>query len=121
MMGSEHQEQVAIFQWIDLKKETFPELSLLFSIPNGSHRHIGTAVKLKREGVKSGVSDMFLPVATKGFNGLWLELKVGKNKATKHQMLWLNNMVEQGYMAVVCVGAAAAIQTICDYLEIDNA
>ena len=34
----------------------------LFAIPNGGARHIGTAIKLKSEGVTAGVSDLFLMI-----------------------------------------------------------
>ena len=37
-----------------------PQLALIFAIPNGGKRHIGTARKLKAEGVRSGVPDIFL-------------------------------------------------------------
>ena len=63
---SEHQEQKALIQWARLNQQRFPELDLLFAIPNGGLRNIRVARKLKSEGVKPGVSDLFLPVARKG-------------------------------------------------------
>lgn len=43
-----------------------PELRWLHAIPNGGYRDKATAGKLKAEGVKRGVSDMFLPLPMKG-------------------------------------------------------
>lgn len=116
--ATEHQEQVAIFQWAAFNRRKYPELDLLLAIPNGGKRHIGTAKKLKAEGVKSGVPDITLQVARGGFNGLWIELKAGKGKPTPNQLLWLHNLTEQDYLAVVCVGAKAGIQQIEDYINL---
>ena len=43
---------------------------------------------MKRQGVKAGVPDICLPVARNGYHGLYIELKAGKNKATKNQEKW---------------------------------
>ena len=51
---SEHQEQVYIFQWAELNKNKYPELEMLFAIPNGSNKTITQALKFKREGLRSG-------------------------------------------------------------------
>ena len=54
---TEHEEQCALFEWADC---WFPMVSaLLFAIPMGGHRHIAVAAKLKAEGVKAGVPDIF--------------------------------------------------------------
>ena len=52
MFDLEHQIQVAICQYLDVRKV------LYFAIPNGGKRNINTAAKLKREGVKPGVPDI---------------------------------------------------------------
>ena len=54
---SEHDEQVLIFKWARLSEGRWPELALLFAIPNGGHRHKAVAAKLKAEGVRAGVPD----------------------------------------------------------------
>jgi len=119
---SEHLEQVALFNWAKLSSKKFPELALMYSIPNGSHRHIAVARKLKAEGVKRGVPDICLPVARGGYHGLYIELKKPKGttragKPTKEQVQWLSDLGEQGYLAVLCVGWEAARKTIDGYLE----
>ena len=63
LTGSEHEEQVALFEWAEWNKRQYPELELMFAIPNGGQRHVVVAKKLKDEGVKAGVPDIFLPVA----------------------------------------------------------
>ena len=114
---SEHQEQVALFQWAELQKCTMPELSLLFSIPNGGHRHKATGAKMKREGVKRGVPDIFLAVARGKHFGLFIEMKFGKNKPTPEQKTWLIELTWQGYTTEVCNGFEEAKQVIEKYLD----
>lgn len=52
MIDLEHQVQVAICNYLDLRKVCY------FAIPNGGKRNIITASKLKAEGVKKGVPDL---------------------------------------------------------------
>ena len=40
----------------------YPELKLLHAIGNGGKRNLIEAVRMKKEGVLSGVSDIMLPV-----------------------------------------------------------
>jgi hypothetical protein len=51
---SEHEIQKAIVQYLALKNLCY------FAVPNGGHRHIVVASKLKAEGVRSGVPDIAL-------------------------------------------------------------
>lgn len=70
---SGHQE--AIFSWCDYNRGRYPELKLLYHVPNGGKRDTATAMALKRQGVKAGISDLVLPVASAGYHGLYVELK----------------------------------------------
>lgn len=112
----EHDAQCILFNWANLKALQSPELRLLFAIPNGGHRHDGTARKLKAEGVKSGVPDVFLPVSRGGYHGLWIEMKIGKNKPTANQVDWMDSLEDQGYKCVVCYGSDEATNAIEEYL-----
>jgi len=94
-----------------------PELNLLFHIPNGGKRNITTAKRLKDEGVKAGVPDLFLPVSRGGFFGLFIEMKVGKNKTTEKQNEWIAALQEEGYKVAVCYGCESAMEEIMNYLK----
>lgn len=98
---------------------TWPELALLYAVPNGGARSRKTAVDLKAEGVKPGVPDYCLPVARGGFHGLYLELKTAKGAVRPAQRAWLAALTEQGYMAVVCRQWEQAWATLRDYLALD--
>jgi hypothetical protein len=116
-MMSEHTEQVAVFQWAKYNECNYPELALLFAVPNASKRIRSQAGRLKAEGMKRGIPDIWLPVARGGYHGLVIEHKFGRNKATQEQGWWLERLREQGYKAVIVYGAADIIQLLVDYLE----
>lgn len=116
-MTSESQEQINLFTWANLQSCKIPELKLLFHIPNGGKRSIVTARRLKAEGVKAGVPDLFLPVPRGGFHGLFIEMKAGKNKTTEKQDAWIDVLKEQRYKVVVCYGCEEAMTEIKKYLK----
>lgn len=115
---SEATEQALLMDWANLMSNTYKELSLLFHIPNGGSRNRLEAINLKRQGVKAGVPDLFLPVSRHGKNGLFIEMKFGKNRTTNLQEQWLKNLNKQGYAAVVCYGFEDAVGVIKGYLGI---
>lgn len=117
---SEAQEQIALIHWAEIQKGKYPELALLYHIPNGGGRHPAEAAQLKRQGVKAGVPDLCLPVARGGYNGLYIELKVGRNKPTESQAGWIERLNKQGYRAVTCWGWIAARDEIMAYLEVEQ-
>lgn len=116
-MPSEAVEQRALFEWAAFASASMPELELLYHIPNGGYRNKAEAANLKRQGVKAGVPDLCLPVARKGFNGLYIELKAGKNKASNNQEKWINSLTAEGYLAVICHGWNEAAQLLKNYLQ----
>ena len=117
---TEHSEQVALFDWARENEARHLQLGLMFAIPNGGKRHIGTGVKLKKEGVKSGVPDIFLGVPRNGKHGLFIELKVGKNKPSKNQLWWIHSLRAEGYAVEVCYGFLEAQTAIIDFLGIET-
>ena len=114
---TESQEQIQIFEWAALMVNKIPELAELWHCPNGSHRHKAVAAKLRREGVKAGIPDIFLLVPKNGFHGLAIELKANGKHPTKAQKEWLERLVKNGYLAVVCHGFEDARDMILDYLN----
>ena len=71
MKQTEHEIQVACVNYFRLR---YPK-GLIYAIPNGGQRNVIVASKLKAEGVLSGVPDLHIPIAKKGFHGLYIELK----------------------------------------------
>lgn len=116
---TESQIQIMIFDWASLMINKYPKLRKMYHVPNGGHRHITTAMRLKAEGVKPGVPDIVLPVAKGDYHGLYLELKADKGKLSKEQEKWIEDLKEEGYKAVVAYGFDEAINTIKSYLELN--
>lgn len=110
---TEAEEQAALFQWAAY----YPELRFMYAVPNGGSRNVIEARNLKRQGVKSGVPDICLPVAAGGYHGLYIELKVGKNKPSENQEHWLEYLNKAGYMTKVCYGFQEARETIAGYIS----
>ena len=114
----EHHEQVLFMQWCYLQEKKYPQLSLMFAIPNGGQRNASTAAKLKKEGVKAGIPDLHLPIARGKYSSLFIEMKIGKNRATKHQLSMMQALEEAGNRCVVCYGAKEAIAQTLAYLQL---
>lgn len=118
---TEHEEQCAVIAWAALLELRYPALKLLMAIPNGGHRHKAVAGKLRAEGVRRGVPDLFLPVPSQYDAGLWIELKrvnAPPSAVSPEQHEWHVLLRDQGYRVVVCRGAASAIEAITHYLSI---
>jgi len=118
MKKQEASEQIALVMWSMYEAGKYPELDLLFHIPNGGSRNKLEAYNLKKQGVKAGVPDLCLPVARGGYHGLFIEMKAGKNKTSENQEEWLENLQKQGYSAAVCYGFEEAKKVILKYLNL---
>ena len=115
---TESEEQQALFQWAKLMQNMHPELELMYHVPNGGKRHIGTARRLKAEGVKSGVPDVCLPVSRGEYHGLYIELKRTKGSTkSDNQEQWIEKLNTQGYCAILCYGWEDASRVILNYLK----
>lgn len=115
---TEAQEQELLFEWAELKSGMYPDLRLMFHIPNGGSRNVIEGKNLKRQGVKKGVPDIFLPVPRWGWHGLFIEMKKADGgRPTPEQREYLNELNDRGYCAEICHGFGEASKFILDYLE----
>lgn len=111
-------EQERVINWATFYAKNFPELDLLYHVPNGGSRNQLEAANLKRQGVKAGVPDLVLPVPRQQFHGLYVEMKWGKNTTTEKQDWWLEQLRQQGYETAVCWSAEEAMDVIANYMGI---
>lgn len=110
----ESDEQAALFLWAAYR----PELRLMFHIPNGGSRNPIEAANLKRQGVKAGVPDVFLPIARHGCHGLFIEMKRAKGGVlSQFQREYIEALMREGYRVAVCHGFEEAKRTIEEYLD----
>ena len=115
---TEHEEQVALMRLVEMHKGRWPELGMLFAVPNGGDRNVIVARKLKAEGVKRGVPDLCLCLPRGGYHGLFIELKRQKGGVTSpEQKAWIAALRGQGYRAEVCKGATEAWDVIREYMR----
>jgi len=122
MRTSEHEEQVTVINWCFNHLAQYPELDLLFAVPNGAMLGGGKigAIRmnsLKAEGLRPGVSDLCLPVARRGFHGAFIEMKTTTGTLSENQKEFIASVEKQGYYTAVCYGADEANKTLEWYLK----
>lgn len=135
MNETEESHQAALFEWAAMREHQYPELRWLHHIPNGGSRGDNPrsraihGAKLKAQGVKSGIADVFLPVARNGFHGLYIEMKApalkpkragsaGGLSAAQANFGYFAHL--QGYDYRVCYDWIDASVILEDYLEIEE-
>lgn len=128
----EHNEQVALFKFTEQWFPYYPQLRLMFAIPNGAklpftrnaqgQRYSKQAKILIDEGLRSGVPDIFLAVPSRGKHGCFIELKRAdrSNRPSEEQKWWINQLSVVGYQCSVCYGASEAWEVIKEYLGINE-
>lgn len=115
MILSEHDEQTLLIKWFDIQ---YKNKFVLFSIPNGGARNLYVAKKMKAEGVRAGVPDLFLAVPNKDYAGLFIEMKKEKGGVvSEYQKIMLSRLEQAGYKCIVCKGFDHAKAEIEEYLK----
>lgn len=117
---TEGEEQATLFSWARMYENKYPQLKWMFHIPNEGKRSRTTGGRMRSEGMKSGVADIFLPAPSGEYHGLFIELKrLRGGKRTEKQEEFIAAMNSAGYCACFCVGWMAAAEVIVGYLEGD--
>lgn len=119
MKHPESQIQQAVIRWFALAHRGLgiADPRLLMAIPNGGARNIVTATRLKAEGVRRGVPDLFLAHPTRWCAGLWIEMKAGKaGRVREEQKVMLSLLHSARYGVAVCRSFEEAVATIQDYV-----
>lgn len=108
---TEVEEQIVLVVWMEKKAIPF------FHVPNGGHRDWREAAKFKRMGVRPGVPDLVVPVARKGYHGLFLEVKRTQGgRLSDTQLFWRDVLLKEGYAWYEVKGAQEGIRIVEDYL-----
>lgn len=91
-------------------------LNVLFcSSAAGARTSIGTAIKLKRAGLKKGFPDMGIFEPRANWHGMFIELKL-KSYAGKEQKIWREELLKRNYYAIIMPGNLE-YQEACTWLE----
>lgn len=117
---TEDQHQAAVIKWSQQEsiRKKYPELKLLYHIPNERKCTPQQGARLKRLGVKSGVPDLDLPVPRGGYHGLRIEMKTETGRTSANQKWWLDELREQGYCCIVCHGWEEAVRQVEAYMNL---
>lgn len=90
----------------------FPKI-WYFAVPNGGQRNKIVAAKLKQEGVKSGVPDIYVPVWK-----LWIEMKREKGGALQEsQKAWRDYLLGIGDNYILAKGFSDAKVKVGQFLD----
>lgn len=116
-MKTEHEEQVQVCNYLALLGKCF------FSVPNGfiagGRNKYGAMAKLKREGFKNGVPDLFICEPVGNYAGLFIEMKREKGGTLSEvQKLWIADLKDRGYCVQVCKGFKEAKEVIDLYFDL---
>jgi hypothetical protein len=71
---------------------------LLHHIPNGGLRTKQEAAQLKASGVVEGVCDLFLPMARRGFGGMYIEMKLPGGKLRDSQVEFVERVKKENFV-----------------------
>lgn len=132
-----HEFQVALIEHLKLHEHLHPELKLIHAIPNGGLRDKRVAAKLKAEGAKAGIPDLFLPVVVNRIQppawevpskeeqklpkirpGLYIEIKANpRDKLSDAQKWWKERLEKQGYCYYVARNMQDTIEFVLSYLR----
>lgn len=124
----EHQVQAEVIAKVDGELvHKYPELRWLFAVPNGGDRNLFVAKKMKAEGVRRGVCDLWLPVRRAGYVGWVREMKaeaeradgagVERRRPTPDQEDWLMHLESEGWDTGICYTAAETLRELVMYLD----
>lgn len=116
---TETQEQIALIKWTQQPsvRQVYPELALLFHIPNERPDKVQASI-LKKMGVKRGVPDLCLPVPAGKYHGLFLEMKTPSGRASNDQLWWQEHLQANGYASHICHGWKDATEVLIWYLNL---
>lgn len=127
---NESKLQQSCVKYFDLQ---YPHLKLnLFSIPNEGARTVANGARMKAQGRRAGVADMFFAKRCDGkfqkvigsvswygksYNGLFIEFKYGKGTQNDNQKEFQKSVTSQGYRYEVITDFDQFKNLITEYLE----
>lgn len=131
MKQLESKLQAECVKWFRLQHRD----KLIFAIPNGGSRNVMEAANLKRSGVLSGVSDLFIAEPSMidvnlssdktsiyvpkfvTYHGMFIEMKYGKNKLQESQIKFSEIVLSKGYHFVTCYSFDDFKKEVENYLK----
>jgi len=97
---TESQVQKAFFQQVRMLQPANDVWEMVMATPNQDTGNENYRMNMANEGMAAGFPDISVLLPRMPFHGLYIELKVGRNKPTKKQIAWLYRLQRKGYLAV---------------------
>ena len=112
--NTEHDLQVSCLRWLRFAHP----MVLYYAIPNGGYRTASNAKSLRAEGLRAGIPDLHIPIASQGYHSLYIEMKNGKaGRLSEHQKEMHERLRDYGNKVVVCKTFDEFRREINDYLD----
>lgn len=106
--------QMNCVRWFDLR---FPQRAIrLHHSPNGGRRDAREAARFKKMGVRPGFPDLELNIPSRGWHGLYIELKTKNGRLSEYQKEYLAALKNDDYRCEVCRSLEDFQSVIYDYL-----
>ena len=113
-----HEEDDIQEAFFNSARTIFPSLDKrLFSVPNGGRRNKKEAVRLKRQGVTAGVSDIICLVPNDNYPFLCLETKTASGTQSKEQKQFQREVESAGGLYMIFRSAEEGINILKKYLQ----
>lgn len=101
--------QITVMDWVSLH----PDISdFVIHIANEGKRSPRYGAKMKRMGLRKGVSDILITMARHGYHGAWIEIKSESGVVSLDQKRFHKQQTSQGYYCEVTIGIDASIAAI---------
>lgn len=116
--SSESDQQQSLIEWAQYQENAIPELQLLYAIPNeGSGDNSSIGSRMVKQGLKSGIPDLCLPVPRGEYGALYIEMKYGNNDLRESQREKIEQLKEVGNAVAVAWSWHRAAEIIQEYLQ----
>ena len=112
----EHTEQVKLVQRV---RAFYPDV-IIAAIPNGGSRTAQERLRLHGEGVLAGMPDLCVLRPSKGFCGLFVEMKTQEGVVAAAQRDVARRLNAAGYLCLVARSCADGFKLIEEYLDDDG-
>jgi len=101
---------------VSFLRNFYPEI-ILFAVPNGANTTEVNRYQLIREGLLSGVPDIFVAHKSKIHPGLFLEFKKPGGKLSDKQKVVIDRLKKAGYRVEVVYDTMEAVNIVLDHVN----
>lgn len=110
---SEARIQAECVEWF---RRNYPGF-IIYHIDNGAQKNAVRASQARAIGILTGIPDLHIPVARRGYNSLYIEMKRPGHKATFAQRERMNQLGMYGNLCVVCDSVESFTTAVTSYMS----